>query len=81
MSFDLYNNFNPNQNLRVTVRSNGDDNPLIKIENSEGKGYKVDSKGNLIEVNKAEFENMDNPTIQALLVGKQKGTGIPFFNP
>jgi hypothetical protein len=84
MSFDLYNNFDPNQNLRVTVRSNGDADPLIKIENpkgEKGKGYAIDSNGNLVEVEEAKFERIDDPVIQAILVGKQKSTGIPFFNP
>jgi hypothetical protein len=84
MSFDLYNNFDPNQNLRVTVRSNGDADPLIKIENptgEKGKGYAIDSNGNLVEAEEAKFERIDDPVIQAILVGKQKSTGIPFFNP
>jgi hypothetical protein len=84
MSFDLYNNFDPNQNLRVTVRSNGDADPLIKIENpkgEKGKGYAIDSKGNLVEAEEAKFERIDDSVIQAILVGKQKSTGIPFFNP
>jgi hypothetical protein len=91
MSFTLPAISGPDYDLQVTVRSEGDGSPLVKIQNAKtGKGYKVVEKNGQVVYSKngkpmfeeAEptFKNINDVTYESLL-NLANNSNIPIFTP